>query len=83
MGFQIRWDKLDIERQIHRMASEIHSPYNDGFTAWSIKKDLLDIKFLVDNILEKSQTFVDEADYIEAQRKKQTWSILNDKKSNN
>ena len=83
MGFQIRWDKLDIERQINRMAGEINSPYNDGFTAWSIKKDLLDIKFLLDNVLEKSCTFVDEADYIEAQRKKQTWSILNDKKSNN
>lgn len=82
MGFQIRWDKQQIESQLHRMANEVNSVYNDGFTAWEIKKDLLDIKFLLDDILKNSYTFIGEPAYIEELSKKQTWNILNDKKSN-
>lgn len=82
MGFQIRWNKDDIQQQILRMAREVNSAYNDGFTAWEIKKDLLEIKFLLDDTLEKSHTFADEKEFMEEQSKKQTWKILNDKKSN-
>lgn len=84
MGFRISWNKREIEQQINRMSSELNNSKNDGFTAWEIKQDLLEIKFLIDELLEKSCTFGDvESDFLKELEKKKTWKILNDKKINN
>ena len=51
MSFQKRWDLQNIKSQIMYCGVELNSPYNDGFTGWSCKKDLYEIKFYVDNLL--------------------------------
>lgn len=84
MGFKISWDTADIERQLMRMSGELNNPLNDGFSAWAIKKDLLEIEFLLHELISKSYTFGDtESNFINELEKKKTWKILNDKTSNN
>lgn len=79
MGFKITWDRKFIENQLRSMSAEVNSPYNDGFTQWEIKKDLLEIKYLLDEIVETSPTFSGEPEYFEEQAKRKTWKILNEK----
>ena len=55
---------------------EINSPYNDGFNAWEIKKDLYKIKFLLDNIIHQSSTFAGEQEFLEEESKKNVINIL-------
>ncbi len=42
------------------MTYECSSPRNDGFTAFEVKKELLEIKFLLDDLLEDCPKFVGE-----------------------
>ena len=60
------------------MGIEVNSPYNDGFVQWTIKKDLLDIKFMLDEIVATSPSFSGEKEYLEEQAKQKTWKILNE-----
>lgn len=80
MGFRITWDMKSIQHQIQSASIEMNSPYNDGFTAWAIKKSLLELKFYLDNVLEKSPNFGStEQEYLEEQIKIKTWRILSEK----
>jgi hypothetical protein len=60
MGFRKDWNLSDIRHQLWRMGHECSSSYNDGFTAFEIKKELLELKFLIDDIVEKSPKFSGE-----------------------
>jgi len=62
MGFKKSWDEGEIISQLRKMAVECKSPYNDGFTAMYIKQDLLQIKFLLDDLIESCPKFVGEED---------------------
>lgn len=66
MGFNVGWDILRIKQDIYRIGRTITDPKNDGFTAWEIKKQLYEIKFLIDQIIEDSPTFTPESDYLES-----------------
>ena len=55
MGFKKNWEVGDITSQVHSLAREISSPYNDGFIQWNCKQDLYQIKQLVDQALSKSR----------------------------
>jgi hypothetical protein len=79
MSFRITWDRKLIENQLRAMSAQVNNHYNDGFTQWEIKKDLLEIKYLLDEILETSPTFSGEPEYFELQAKRKTWKILNEK----
>ena len=80
MGFKQSWNAQDLRNQISRMAGEMNSPYNDGWVSWSIKKDLLGIKFLLDEALEQSGNFgEEERKFFEERNKQKMWKILNDK----
>lgn len=59
-GFIKRWDKNSICWDLSRMISEISSPYNDGYTASIIKKELYEIKCLIEDHYQDLPTFVDE-----------------------
>lgn len=63
MGFKKNWDVSDIESQIRRMGTEILSPYNDGWTASNCKKDLFQLKCLIEDIYNASPTFANEAEW--------------------
>lgn len=73
------WDVGDITSQLHSIAREVNSPYNDGFTSWGCKQDLYQIKFLVDDILSKSPSFGDlEIDFLKLEEQKRIIKILKD-----
>ena len=41
MGFKKSWDTADVMSQIGSLARECSSPYNDGYTGWYCKQDVL------------------------------------------
>ena len=77
MGFKKNWEVGDITSQIHSLAREITSPYNDGYTQWHCKQDLYQIKQLVDQALARSPDFGDlEQEWLQTQEKKHIIKIL-------
>lgn len=60
MGFQKRWDLLDLYAQIRAMTTEISSPYNDGWTASGCKHDLYLLKCFIEDRYQDLPTFVGE-----------------------
>lgn len=67
MGYKQDWDKNRVWLDLSRMMAEVASPYNDGFTAAAIKKDLYAIKCMIDDRYSELPKFVDE-DQWEQQR---------------
>jgi hypothetical protein len=57
MGFRKSWDTADVARQIHSLARECSSTYNDGFTSFECKKDLYQLKQIVDDALAEAPDF--------------------------
>ena len=77
MGFKKSWEVGDITSQVHSLAREISSPYNDGYTQWHCKQDLYQIKQLVDQALSRSPNFGDlEQEWLQTQEKKHIIKIL-------
>lgn len=69
MGFKKSWDVTEISQQIYRMARECSSAYNDGYTSFEIKKELYELKFIVDQVLKNSPTFSGEEQWLTEQEK--------------
>ena len=40
MGFQKRWDVIDLYNQIRAATAEVCSKYNDGYTAFYAKQEI-------------------------------------------
>jgi hypothetical protein len=76
MGFQKRYNVVDIVSQINTMSYECSSPMTDGFNAWGIKQDLLRIKWILDDALARCPTFVDEAEFVDKHEKDVLIKIL-------
>jgi len=55
-----RWNPQDIQNQIGRMITEIHSPYNDGWTASGCKQELYQLKCYIEDAYKDLPTFVGE-----------------------
>ena len=70
MGLFKSWDVSDVSQQVYRMARECSSPYNDGYTAFEIKKDLYELKFVIDQALKKTPTFDGEEQWLTDEEKK-------------
>lgn len=77
MAFKITWDVSQILTDLRRCAGQVSSPYNDGFSAWHCKQDLLQVKYALDQMLKDLPHFADEDEWIEQQQKQQVWQILN------
>lgn len=76
MGFRKPLDRDSIYHQIHMAGVEINSPYNDGYTAFEVKKDLYKIKWLIEEILNDSAYLSGEDEWVEEQSKQQMWRKL-------
>jgi hypothetical protein len=70
MGFKKNWDVSNVAGQIYTMARECASPYNDGFTTFEIKKDLWELKFIVDQAIKNTPTFSGEEEWLTEQEQK-------------
>jgi hypothetical protein len=63
MGFKKDWDANAIRHSIWKMAHEAGSPYNDGWTASACKKELYELKCLVEDLYNQLPTFVGEDEW--------------------
>lgn len=63
MSFTKRWNVDDIATQLHRMALEASDPRNDGWTASGCKKEMYQVKCLIEDIYQKLPTFVGEEEW--------------------
>ena len=71
------WDVSSIASQLRSLSSQCANPHNDGFTAFELKKDLYQIKQLVDEALERAPNFGQlEQDWLTEQEKKRIINIL-------
>lgn len=61
------WDVANVTGQIYTMARQCASAHNDGFTSFEIKKDLWEIKFIIDQAIRKSPTFHGEDQWLISQ----------------
>jgi hypothetical protein len=77
MGFRKSWDTGNIVIQIHSLARECSSSYNDGFTAFECKKDLYQLKKIVDTALAEAPDFGSvEEQWLTEQEQKRIIKIL-------
>lgn len=70
------WSVDEIANQIHALSRECSSPYNEGFTAFELKKDLYQIKFIIDEALQRAPTFSGEVEWLTEQEKQRIIKIL-------
>ncbi len=70
------WSVEEIATQIHAIARECSSPFNDGFTAFELKKDLYQIKEILDTAISRSPTFYGEQEWLTAQEQQRIIKIL-------
>lgn len=77
MGFRKSWDTADIANQIHALSRECSSSYNDGITAFECKKDLYQIKEIIDHALKLAPSFGEvEQQWLTEQEQKRIIKIL-------
>ena len=80
MGFRISWDKTQIIRDIKICAAQVANPYNDGYTGWHCKKDLLDIQYELEQILQDLPNFSSlESEYFQQREKTKVWLAISKK----
>ena len=71
------WDVANIASQLRDLSNQCASPYNDGFTAFELKKDLYQIKDLVDQALGRAPNFGElEQQWLTTQEQKRIIKIL-------
>jgi ABC-type phosphate transport system auxiliary subunit len=71
------WDVANIASQLRDLSNQCASPYNDGFTAFELKKDLYQIKDLVDQALNRAPNFGElEQQWLTTQEQKRIIKIL-------
>jgi len=71
------WSIEDVATQLRALSRECSSSYNDGFTAFELKKDLYQIKELVDHALNSSPNFGElEQEWLTEQEQKRIIKIL-------
>ena len=71
MGFRKSWDVADISRQINSLSRECSSAYNDGFTSFECKKDLYQLKQIINDAFAEAPDFGSmEEQWLQEQEKK-------------
>lgn len=76
MGHLKRTSSDTICLDISSLYRECCDTRNDGWTAFEYKKDILKIKYHLENLINKCPTFIGETEFIEELEKEITWEIL-------
>ncbi len=58
------WSVNRIQGDLQMMSHECRYRGNDGYTQFAIKKDLMEIKFLLEDLIENCPTFVGEEEWL-------------------
>ena len=74
------WNREKIEQDIWKIHFAESDPRMDGFTTWGCKKDLIMLKYYIDDILAKCSTYVGEEEFINELEANRTFELL--KKTN-
>ena len=59
------WSVSRIKDDLQSMTYECRHPRNDGFTQFKIKQDLIEIEFLLKDLLETCPTFYGEEEWLQ------------------
>ena len=59
------WSVSRIKGDLQMMSHECNYPGNDGFMQFEIKKNLMEIKFLLEDLLETCPTFYGEEEWLQ------------------
>lgn len=66
-----------VRKELFKIYHEITDPMNDGFTQWEYKKSLIDVKYIIDNMLDCSSKFgALEDEYIKNKEQQKLIGIL-------
>jgi len=76
MGYRKPMDYNSVHHQLYLAGVELHSPYNDGFTTFEIKKDLHKLKWLLDEIMSDAPTFTGEDEFLKEHEQTKMWRTL-------
>ena len=76
MGFRAPMDYNSVHHQIYLAGVELHSPYNDGYVTFEIKKDLYKIKWLLDEIMADAPKYSGEEEFLKEHDQKKMWRTL-------
>lgn len=79
MSFMITWNADKIISDLRAAATQAGSVYNDGFSAWHCKKDLLQVKYELERMLRDLPHFAGEDEYCREQEKQDVWQTLKHK----
>jgi hypothetical protein len=79
MSFIKQWNVDDIQHQLRACSAQVNSSYNDGFTSWSCKQDLLVVKYQLDELLRIAPKFAGEEEFVAELDKKLVWKQLRQK----
>ena len=60
MSFKQDWNVADIYQQLRSIASQVRSPYNDGFTSSCCKQDLYRVKCFIEDLYADLPKFTGE-----------------------
>lgn len=77
MGFKKPLEVASIAQQINSAAYTCGSSHTDGFTGWSIKQDLYQIKEILDNAINRCPNFGEaESEWLHNQEQRKIIKIL-------
>jgi len=69
-------DYRGISHKIYVAGIELNSGKHDGYTSWDVKQDLYRLKWLLNEILEDSPTFLGEEEFLDEHSKVKMWRVL-------
>jgi len=78
MGYKHRYDIIEAYNQIRAAGAELNDPRTDGFISWSVKQDLYQFKWFLDDLLKNSSTFGPEEEWLREQEQKRIVRYLRD-----
>lgn len=70
------WDVNNLISQIRTIESQCRNPYNDGYTAFEIKKDLYHLNAAITEALNSSPKFAGEEEWLPEQEQQRIIKIL-------
>lgn len=76
MGYMKSLDTANIVLSVQRAGYDLSDMNLDGFTQFEVKKELYQIKWAIDQVLQKSPSFCGEEQWLEEQSKQKMWKEL-------
>jgi hypothetical protein len=79
MGHKYQLNMASIAGQINSAVHEQNSGYTDGFVGWGYKQDLYRLKWILEDALRRSPSYLFEDDWLREQEQKKIIDILSKK----